>query len=407
MIRRRPAPRMSVVYSVLITLPLASACLSGAACVSEPRMQTADRASTSTQENAANVRVGERGTKGDNAPAAQSGVAKPAGSSEEAPAGVRAASDNQPSSNANGGPDPNPAQSVAAGNDGLDFDSLREGGPLVIAIAAVGLVVVVAVICIVWMLFRRKSGIAEQSGRSVQGNGPWSDPVNPRQVDEPNPRSATASHPPDFIAAPPSGHHDQGKEVAELAGEIKQLRLRVERLESLEQRVNEINKVVASLNPSDELTGAAKAREVKEADEASIFILEQPEASLTPGFENRMRQLSFPSRASEYLALVRERGLNCVLATKAMLPGALKRAEPGPKAAFMLLDEGVPGAGRYLALPNRLRLAEAQEYHTHYLDFYDCASPSSGNLIVQSAAVVRESGGEWTLETRGVLAVEE
>lgn len=406
MIRRLPAG-VSLVCSVLVTVPLAILFVSGAACGSEPQMQTADRGSDPAPEKSANARNGERGTKAKNVPAGQDGGAKPSGSSEEAQAGAQAAVNNRPSASANREPDPNPAGSPAvAANDGLNLDSILEGGPFVIAIAAVGLVVVIAIVGVAWMLFRRKSGVVQQPARAMQGDGPWPDPVNQRPVDEPNPRSANTSQPPDFIPSQPPGRRDSGTEFAKFADEIRQLQQRVERLETLEQRVNEIDSVVASLYSVDGLTGAAKARELREPDETPGFILEQSEASLPPAIENRIQRLSFPARASECLALVRERGLKGVLAAKTMVPGTLEPAAPGPHAAFVVVDEEDSG-GRYLALPNRQRLAEAQEYHTYYREYYDCASPSSGNLIVQSAAVVRESSGEWKLETRGVLSVEQ
>lgn len=406
MIRRRIAG-VPLVSGVVVALAIV--CVLGTACGSEPKPKALDHAGAPVRETASNAIAGERGTRADNVHAGQGGAPRPSGSSEDEQAGARIASDSRPSASANGEPDPNPVGSpVAAANDGFDLESLLEDRPLVIATTAVGLLVVIAVVCIGWMSFRRKSGVVEPSGRAVQGGGPRPETVSHRPVDEPNPRSAVALQPPDVTGSRVSGYRDDGMDIAELAADIEHLRRRVERLESLEHRVNEIDGVVASLYSSDGLAGAVKARELVEPREVPVFILEEPGASLTPVSENWVRQLAFPARVSDCLALVRERGLNGVLANKSKnkMPGTLERAAPGPQAAFILVDLEAPG-DKFLALPNRPRLGEAQDYHTYYLDYYDCASPSSGNLIVQSAAIVRESGGEWTIETRGVLSVEQ
>jgi hypothetical protein len=114
--------------------------------------------------------------------------------------------------------------------------------------------------------------------------------------------------------------------------------------------------------------------------------------------------LQFPALVSECLRVIKQTNLAVSVAARGVAPGSLQPSDGGTNAAFLIVPNG-SSASEFYALPRKERLGEEQDFYTFFLHHYACASVAAGELIVEAPAVVRKSGNEWLLSTKGTLAI--
>ncbi len=110
---------------------------------------------------------------------------------------------------------------------------------------------------------------------------------------------------------------------------------------------------------------------------------------------------SFPTRAA---ALLSGAGKGAQIVRADYLRSILVKDPEGVGEFSLIHDWGVPGGVLYL-IPRVTRFQTRQEYYNYYDRFYECASPTVGEVwVVRPALAGRVSGG-WSLLEKGILEV--
>jgi hypothetical protein len=108
---------------------------------------------------------------------------------------------------------------------------------------------------------------------------------------------------------------------------------------------------------------------------------------------------AFPATVAEYLGGVRaDRKIRAALDYGNDL---LVAAEGGE---FVLVRDG-NGPGQPVAVPAVTRFTSRGDFYADYQDYYHCADPSAGEVLITSPALVEEVAGGWKLREPGVLEV--
>jgi formylglycine-generating enzyme required for sulfatase activity len=110
---------------------------------------------------------------------------------------------------------------------------------------------------------------------------------------------------------------------------------------------------------------------------------------------------SFPASAA---ALLNRPGGGAQVVKPDALKGILVKDPGGAGTLTLMHDWSVPGGVLYV-VPRLTRFQTRQDFHNHYEKFFDCDSPSPGEVWVVRPAFVKRTGGGWTLRERGVLEV--
>jgi hypothetical protein len=222
-----------------------------------------------------------------------------------------------------------------------------------------------------------------------------------QSVEEPHPMGAGSFGAAQAAARAPSARTDGDPKLADVLAEISGLSQQVESLQG------ELRSSVQAI--SRDLDTVSRRASVVEEPRSQGFYFgashdASPPSAAAPAPSAPSAALQFPALVSECLRAIKQSNLTALVAARGIGNGSLQPSDGGTNAAFLIVPNG-SSASEFYALPRKERLSEEQDYYTFFLHHYACASVAAGELIVEAPAVVRRSGNEWLLSTKGTLAI--
>lgn len=183
-------------------------------------------------------------------------------------------------------------------------------------------------------------------------------------------------------------------------------------LGSLSQRQSELNQAVETLNRNviklgeavagvrfsltesgarDNQTAGRTAGEASSTDEPKIIVPQTEEIEeITP---------DFPTSVSDYFA----RQHSYITAVR---PDRIKGMLVKDADGHLMLVQGTGDyRGDLLAIPRPPRFKTVQDYNNHFEKYYYCNKPGSGEVVINSPAIVTQVDGGWELDIKGSLEI--